>query len=126
MSTSSRDRALGAVKAGDVIFGVGEGGQEKLLLVYEVARGAIFARHVTTQMKLAFRRDGKTGPLPGGGSCTIVSTASLSPEDRAIVIGLDQKMRAGKDYPDFVLSKDEIRLLLEYDKFFKAHLLPEA
>jgi hypothetical protein len=35
---SSRDQALGELRVGDVIFGVGAGGQEKLLLVLEVGQ----------------------------------------------------------------------------------------
>ncbi|MEP7242013.1 MAG: hypothetical protein ABI697_14100 [Devosia sp.] len=121
----AREEALSAVKAGDVIFGVAAGGQEKLLLVYAVTPTSISARHVTTQMLLTFGRDGRTRPVPGGGSCVITSTAALPAKNRAVVLGLDTKMRVGRDYPDFVLSKDEIELLLTYDTFFKANPLPD-
>lgn len=124
--SSAREQALKAVRPRDVIFGIAAGGQEKLLLVYETDESKIFARHVTSQTRVEFGRDGQSLWCQGGGSCSIVSTAALSPEDHAIVIGLDRKMRTGKDYPDFVLSKEEIQLLLEHDKFFKAHLLPEV
>ncbi|MEO8686516.1 MAG: hypothetical protein ABI414_16950 [Devosia sp.] len=120
----SRAQALNAVKVGDVIFGVGAGGQEKLLLVYEADRSGFSARHVTTQMTLKFGRDGRTQLVPGDGSCTIVSTAALPAEAHEVVVGLDRKMRTGKAHPDFVLSKAEIQLLLTHSEFFKSHLLP--
>jgi hypothetical protein len=122
---SAREQALHAVKSGDVIFGLGAGGQEKLLLVYDVGKHSILARHVTTQMELKFDRDGKTGPVPGGGHCTIVSIAALPADQHEVAVGLDRKMRTGKDYPDFVLSKAEIQLILTYGAFFRAHPLPE-
>jgi len=122
--SSARERALDGVKAGDMIFGMGAGGQEKLLLVYKVDRDNIFTRHVTTQVKLKFDRSGKTGPAPGGGHCTIVSVAPLPPEEHAVAIGLDRKMRTGKECPDFVLTKEEIQLILTKGDFYKARPLP--
>jgi hypothetical protein len=120
---SSREQALAAVKVGDVIFGLGAGGQEKLLLVYKVDREGFSARHVTTQMSFRFDRDGKTRLYADGGRCTVVSIAQLPPEAHQVVVGLDRKMRAGKEYPDFVLSEAEIGLLLTHGDFFKSHLL---
>lgn len=121
-----REKALRAVKVGDIIFGLGAGGQEKLLLVYAADETSISARHVTSQTTVEFNRDGESRQVEGGGSCTIVSTAALSPADHQVAIGLDRKMRTGKDYPDFVLSKAEIQLILSYGEFFKAHPLPDA
>jgi len=121
---SAREQALSAVKVGDVIFGLGAGGQEKLLLVYKVDQNGIFARHVTTQMELRFDRTGRTEPLPDGGHCTILSIAALPVADHEVAIGLDRKMRTGKEYPDFVLSKAEVQLLLAKGDFYRAHPLP--
>jgi hypothetical protein len=122
---SARAAALNGVRPGDVIFGLGAGGQEKLLLVYEVDRDSIRARHVTTQVKLKFDRNGHTGPLPGGGDCTIVSIAPLSPERYQVAIGLDRRARTEMDQPQFILSKSEIELILTKGDFYKAHPLPE-
>jgi hypothetical protein len=113
------------VDVGDVIFGVAAGGQAKLMLVYEADERKILARHVTTQAKVEFARDGQSRWCDGGGSCTIVSTAVLPAEKRDVVIGLDRKMRAGREHPDFVLSSAERQLLLSIDEFFRSRPLPE-
>ncbi|MBN9305637.1 MAG: hypothetical protein BGO82_03985 [Devosia sp. 67-54] len=124
--TSARQRALGAVRIGDVIYGLSGAGNEKLLLVYDVSDDSIFARHITSQTSARFdRADGETKSIPSGGSCRIVSTAALPASRHEIAIGLDHKMRTGKAHPDFVLSKAEIDLLLTSGDFFRAHLLPE-
>jgi hypothetical protein len=68
----TRERAIDAVKVGDVIFAAGAGDQEKLLLVYKVDQSGIFARSVATQTNLKFGRDGKTRSAPA-------VKASLSP-----------------------------------------------
>ena len=57
-------------------------------------------------------------------ACTIVSTAELPPEQRQVAIGLDRRMASNPEYPDSRLTKDEIRLVLDHDEFFEAHLLP--
>lgn len=120
----SSAQALGAVKVGDVIFGIAAGGQEKLLLVYEADATSFWARHVTSQTTAKFGRDGESVWVHDGGSCTIVSTARLPQEMYEVAIGLDRKFAAQPEYPDSILSKDEIRLVLTHDKFFKANLLP--
>ncbi|MBE0580999.1 hypothetical protein [Devosia sp.] len=123
---SFRDQALSAVRVGDVIFGLGAGGQEKLLLVYEVDQSGFLARHVTTQMSFRFGRDGKTSVNADGGFVTIVSTARLPQEMYEVALGLDRKWAARPEYPDTVLSKAEIELLLKHAAFFGAHpLLPD-
>lgn len=121
---SSAEQALKAVKVGDVIFGIAAGGQEKLLLVYETHGDGFWARHVTSQTKVRFGRDGQSRWAEGGGSCTIVSTAQLPPDMHQVALGLDRKWSAQPEYPDSILTKAEIQLLLNHDKFFKAHLLP--
>jgi hypothetical protein len=123
--SSARQQALDAIKVGDIIFGLGAGGQEKLMLVYKIHQDSIFARHVTSQAVIEFGRDGKSLHVPDGGSCTIVSTATLPDGQYSVAIGLDRKMRTGKDYPDFVLSEAEIGLLLSKGDFYRAHPLPE-
>jgi len=121
---SSREQALNAVRVGDLIFGLGAGGQDKLLLVYKVDQSGFSARHVTTQMTFRFGRDGKTRVYADGGQVAIVSTAMLPPELHEVALGLDHKMGTAKEYPDAVLSEAEIQLLLTHAKFFKANLLP--
>lgn len=121
---SLRRDALDAVKVGDLIFGLGAGDQEKLLLVYRVDQQGFSARHVTTQMSLRFNRDGRTKVYADGGYVTIVSTTALPPELHAVALGLDRKFAGRPDYPDSVLSKEEIELLLTYKKHFYADLLP--
>jgi hypothetical protein len=121
---SSRVQALNAVKVDDVIFGLGAGGQDKLLLVYKADRSGFSARHVTTQMTFRFGRNGKTRVYADGGYITIVSTAQLPQEMYDVALGLDRKFAARPEYPDTKLSQAEIQLLLTHDKFFKARLLP--
>lgn len=123
---SSRSRALDAVKAGDVIFGIGDGGQEKLLFVYRTSEACIFARLVTSQTKYEFGRDGKSRRTWDGSSCSIASTAALSAEDYEVAIGLDRKMRTAKELTDLRLSRAEINLLLTVHDFFLSHPLPEG
>ncbi len=122
---SSRANALNAVKVGDVIFGVGASGQDKLLLVYRADPSSFSARHVTTQMTFRFDRGGKTELYADGGYVTIVSTATLPPEMYDVAIGLDRKMGTAKEYPEAVLSKAEIQLLLTHGAFFTSHQLPQ-
>jgi hypothetical protein len=122
---SARQRALNAVKIGDVIYGRSGAGNDKLLLVYDVDETSIFARHITSQTWAKFHRaDGNAEAVASGGTCTIVSTAALPPELHETAVGLDRKFRTGKAYPDFVLSKAEIGLLRTYAELFRAHLLP--
>ena len=52
-------------------------------------------------------------------------SAALPPEEYDVAIGLDHKMRTAKEYPDAVLTKAEIQLILHHDEFFMAHLLPD-
>ncbi|MDB5530566.1 MAG: hypothetical protein JWR51_3669 [Devosia sp.] len=117
-------QVLDAVRVGDVIFGLGASGQEKLLLVYKTDLRGFSARHVTTQVKLRFNPDGKTHVYADGGYVTIVSIAPLPAEMHDVALGLDLKSAARPEYPDSILSKAEIELLLTYPKFFKARLLP--
>lgn len=121
----SRAQALNAVKVGDVIFGLGAGGQDKLLLVYKADKAGFSARHVTTQMTFRFGRDGKTRVYADGGFINIVSTARLPPDMHEVALGLDRKWAARPEYPDTILSKAEIQLLLTHKDFFKSHLLPQ-
>lgn len=120
----AKEQVLSAIKVGDVIYGVAAGGQEKLMFVYKATPSAIFARHVTTQTKVEFGRDGRSRRCEGGGSCTIVSAAPLPAEEYEVVLGLDRKMRTGEENTDFRLSEAEIHLLLTVRDFFKARPLP--
>ena len=121
----SRREALRAVKTGDVIFSITTSGQQKLLLVYEADHTRIRTRHVTTQENIDFGRDGQSLPAGRKEGCRITSTAPLRVADYETTIGLDHKMRTGKEHPDFVLSRYEIDLLLTVHDFFSAHPLPE-
>ena len=122
----TRDQALNAISVGDIVFGLGAGGQEKLLLVYKTDRDGFSARHLTTQMTFKFGRDGKTGVRADGGYIQIASTAKLPPDMHDVALGLDRKWAARPEYPDTILSKAEIRLLLSYAAFFKANPLPQS
>lgn len=124
--SSSRHDALRAISVGDLIYGVGEGGQQKILLVYQADEERIFARHITTQTRIEFGRDGKSRRTWDGGLCKIISTAVVSSEDYEVAIGLDHKMRTAKELTDLRLSKAEISLLLTVHDFFNAHPLPES
>lgn len=121
----TRKQALQAVKVGDVIFGIAESGSEKLLYVSGVNERHIFARHIGSQTRVKFGRNGKSQRTWDGGSCIITSVATLPPEDYATAIGLDRKMRTGKRHPDWVLSRAEIDLLRNAHAFFDAHPLPQ-
>jgi hypothetical protein len=120
----SRRQALNQIKVGDIIYGLSGAGNGKLLLVYQADETSFRARHVTSQSWAEFGRDGKSRRIPTGGTCTIVSTAALPPEEHDVALGLDRKMRTAKEYPDGVLTEAEIQLVLNHDKFFKAHPLP--
>jgi hypothetical protein len=117
-------QALRHVQPGDIIFGIAEGGQEKLLIVHEVDEDGFWARHILSQTRIKFGRDGESRWAEGGGSCTVVSTAKLPPDMYAVALGLDRKFAARLYYPDSNLTKDEIQLVLNHDKFFRTRVLP--
>jgi len=122
----SRAQALGLVNVGDIVFGHGAGGQDKLLLVYKTDIEGFSARHVTTQIKYRFNRSGMTRIYADGGFVKIVSTAQLPPDQLQIALELDRKMGSGVEYPDTKLSQAEIQFLLTYVAFFEAHRLPDT
>lgn len=126
MAETERQRALKAVQAGDVIFGVGAGGQPKLMIVRKADDFRIWTRHVTTGVEVEFGRDGKSLRVPDGGSCEIISTAPLPAKWHKVAVGLDHKMNFAEESADHRLSKDEIELLLWKDDFFKSRALPET
>lgn len=121
----TRKQVLDAIKQGDVIYGIAAGGQEKLMLVYRTTPDTIYARHVTTQTKVEFRRDGRSRRCEGGGSCTIVSVAPLPAEEHDVVLGLDRKMREAKELTDLKLSKAEIQMLRMKAEFYQSSPLPD-
>ena len=121
---TSREQALAEVNAGDIIFGVGTGGQPKLLLVYMVHEDGLSARHITTQTNYRFDPNGKTRVYADGGQVTIVSTARLDAERFKVAIGLDRKAAGRPEYPDTILTPAEIELMVTHRSFFEAHLLP--
>ena len=113
----SRRQALDARKVGDIIYGIAGGGQPKLLLVYEADESGFWARHMTSQSAAKFGRDGEATWTPDGGSCTIVSTAALPPEQREVAIALDRRIGSKPEYP-------EIHLILSHKGYFETRLLP--
>ena len=121
----TRKQVLDAIKQGNVIYGIAAGGQEKLMLVYRTTPDTICARHVTTQTKVEFRRDGRSRWCEGGGSCTIVSVAALPAEEHDVVLGLDRKMREAKELTDLKLSKAEIQMLRMKAEFYQSRPLPD-
>lgn len=122
----TRNEVLAAIKEGDVIYGVSAGGQEKLLLVDRTTPQTIFARHVTTQTRVEFRRNGQSKWCEGGGSCAIVSVAPLPADQHAVVVSLDHKLRTAVELTDLRLSQAEIRLLTTKGEFYRSHPLPEG
>jgi len=122
---SARREALNAVKAGDVIYAVTKSGGQRVVLVYRADERRIYTRLITSQTRYKFGRSGQSHRTWSGVKCTIVSVAPLPAEDYATAIGLDRKMRTGKQHPDWVLSRAEIDLLLRVQEFFEAHPLPE-
>lgn len=122
---STRREALKAIQVGDLVFGLGAGGQEKLLLVYRADPSGFSARHVTTQMKFRFDRDGMTQIYSDGGHVKIVSIAALPAAQLRVGIELDRKMGSNPVYPDTKLNEAEVRFLQTYRAFFEAHLLPD-
>ncbi|AVF02492.1 hypothetical protein C4375_01295 [Devosia sp. I507] len=122
----SRAKALSSIEVGDVIFGIAEGGQPKLLLVYEADSRGFSARHVTSQTTAKFGRDGKSTWVAGGGSCVIVSTARLPSDMYETALGLDRKWATKPEYPDTILSQAEIKLMTSHRAFFEARPLPVA
>lgn len=120
----SRRQALDAIKVGDIIYGIAGGGQPKLLLVYEADESGFSARHMTSQSTAKFSRDGEATWTPDGGSCTIVSTAALPPEQREVAIALDRRIGSKPEYPDTRLTEDEIHLILSHKGYFETRLLP--
>ena len=123
--TSARQRALDAIQVGDVIYGVSGDGNEKLLLVLEANEDGFLARHITSNTSAEFGRDGVTRPIPDAGSCTIVSTAALPADQYKIALELDHKVQTKARDAGYNLTKAEIRLILTYGDFFRAHPLPD-
>lgn len=126
MVETARQKALKSVNAGDVIFGVGAGGQPKLMFVIEGDDRQFSTRHITTGIEIEFGRDGTARQVPDGGSCTIISIAALPAKWHKVAVGLDHKMRNGEKPEDFKLSEDEIQLLLMKDDYYRARPLPES
>jgi predicted NAD/FAD-binding protein len=114
------------IQSGDIIFGLAEGGQEKILLVTAVHDGRIETRHITTQTRVTFLPDGTSLPAWDGGTCRIASVAPLSPEQHAAALSLDHKIRTTTRSDDFRLTDPEKRLLRDAVPYFTAHPLPES
>ena len=122
---SARAQALRSVKVGDLVFGLGPGGQKMLLLVYDADDTSFLARNVTTQLAFKFGRDGNAPGLVNRETCLIISTAKLPPDMHDVAVGLDRKCGSKIEYPGTVLSQAEIQLLLTDSEFFMARPLPE-
>jgi hypothetical protein len=120
---SSRLQKLKRVERGDVIYGVDSGARGKLLLVIKATKTRIVTRHVTSQRKFEFGRNGRFRKVRGGGKVTIISTRPLPPTEYGIVLGLDRKMRLGQLPDGFMLSKDEVRVILKSGEYFMARPL---
>lgn len=121
---SSKAQALAAIQVGDLLLGIRDDARADLLLVYRTEDDAFWARNVPNQATYKFGRDGTGRRLEDGRSCTIVSIKALPPNMHEAAIGLDRKWAAKPEYPDTILSKAQIQLLLTYEEFFKADVLP--
>lgn len=106
-----------------MIYGIASGGQKKLLLVTKATKTRIVARHVHTQMKIEFGRDGRSKNNKGRGYIDIVSVRPLPPAAYSVVRGFERKMRLAQ-FPDgFLMSKDEIQVMLKIEDYFLARPL---
>lgn len=120
-----RDQILGKLERGDIAFGVSSSGQGMMMLVYDRSDTTIFARHVPSQTKAEFSRDGKSATIEGIGTIAIASAAPLPPETYSVVLGLDRKIRLMHSIEHIRLTDDEKRVLREVEDFYRARLLPE-
>lgn len=121
----ARWEALQAVEAGDVIFGRAPNGRKVMLFVYDADDGHIFTRTIPTNVQITFRRDGESWRRLDMEAWTILSTAKLSAADHAAALALDQRSQTVITFANGALSRPQIDLLLSYEDFFNARLLPE-
>ena len=120
-----RDQILNKLERGDIAFGVSSHGQGMMMLVYDTTETTIYTRHVPSQTKAEFDRNGLSKPIEGVGTITIKSAAPLPSETYNIVLGLDRKIRLMHSIEHIRLTEDEKRLLLEIDEFYEARPLPD-
>jgi hypothetical protein len=120
-----RDQILSKLERGDIAFGVSSEGQGMMLLVYDISETTIFARHVPSQTKAEFARNGQSKPIEGVGTITIKSAAPLPVETYNVVLGLDRKIRLMHSIEHIRLTEDEKRVLREVEEFYNARPLPE-
>ena len=121
---ASGAQALAAIKTGDLIYGLSDGGRTDFLLVYEANASNFWARNIPNETTFRFDRDGEGRRIEDGRKCTIISTAALPPEQYQVAIALDRRMGSKPEYPDTRLTEDEIQLILAHARFFEERLLP--
>ncbi len=91
-------------------------------MVYEAVAETFWTRHVTSQTTARFGRDGKSS----GGRWWIMHHRLDGPLHRRCVPLRSDWIASSRrpDYPDSIMSKAEVQLVLTHDKFFKQRLLP--
>lgn len=119
-----RDHILGKLERGDIAFGLSSEGQGMMMLVYDRSEATIFARHVPSQTRVEFDRDGMSKVIEGIGTITLTSAAPLPTETYNVVLGLDRKMRLMHSVEHIRLTDDEKRVLGEYGDFYAARPFP--
>jgi hypothetical protein len=100
---TSRQTALGTIKAGDIFHAETPAGTSIVCLAVVVTATVIRARDVCRQEKLDFDRRTGTAPWPLGDQgtlCMIDSVAPLPQEHHTALVGLDRKYNSGRDLSD--------------------------
>lgn len=121
-----RDRLLRNIEVGDVIFARRDDGWIMFLLVEKATAAKIFARSITTQSHIEFRRDGISTLIDGKYRCEVVSTRPLPPEAYSVACALDRKMRLAQAPDGHMLTRSEKQFLSSAEGYFMARPLADA
>jgi hypothetical protein len=120
-----REQILGKLEKGDIAYGISSSGQGMMMLVYDRSATTILARHVPSQTKAEFDRNGLSAAIEGVGTITLTSAAPLPPDTYSTVLGLDRKIRLMHSVEHIRLTDDEKRVLQEVGDFYAARPFPE-
>jgi hypothetical protein len=94
----------------------------RICIVTAVNETTLAARAITTQENFEFDRVFGRATSREGAVCTIDSVYSLPADMRDVLLAFDR--RAGKPWPDSVLSVIERRALIEAGALFSSNPLP--
>lgn len=116
---TSRERALGNVKVGDIFHAEGDHGGSLICLATSITDTTIHARTITHQLEFKFDRRTGLGEEPEYRiKGTIDSVAQLPPDVRATILDLDRKHRSQAEGR---LTTEEKRALVFVADFYPAH-----